>query len=801
MPNVSDKIGPRKFSEKIALLNKKEQEGNAKFEEIIKEVQGATKIAHTQPSGTVQSSLACSASSSSAPTQQTHYQDSATAEVAQAGSLDSQEEIERVYENLIRSVDQEYEAEIQEKRADCNQPMSRQYELSNLSSQQQLINNGQPTSSSPSIVADQRGILNRTQADRSEQNGMTTNISGTLNNETGPLHHYTIQGEPEFSNINRDNGVQTTVNSGTSFQQYNGTQQTDKYYLSGQSPFPGTYASTSYLFQNEQQLYNTSPAEEGQLSLDNSENLGYRARVVSFGSASTCRSAIHPSSNHQPQLSQSFRTPPNTCQAPASSPMLACNQADYLKEPPCEWSRQKSSSDSALHVTMGQVPSALISSCISENGIGATTVIGQPLPQVVSGQQAPNDPSGVGQYNHMLATQTVGYNLTCCPINEQQNVCTTVQDETPYVIARDGSHVQEQPTVPESNIIAPVMGANIGGEDNQQMSHNVVQNESTQMSDVPGINIYPIDEDLAFISRVSNQPNQTDARSCAPDQSLRDSSLPDISNLKFATNSIAQTPEKDHQAPLSYHQTSRHALDDGSKSLEHLSNRLGDCAKSADNWPTSYQGCSMAGRMDCQAHSDHSLASSFQRETVERRFISTKQPLVNQQTNPRLDHISISEIGLPLDNGQGSAYDPASGLTNDYIMRSRSHSHIEYLARKNKLATMARQVDGNITRLEANQPTNLPPSENPGQILNPDYINMSVDRREGCVADSRVCENMDHGLTNVNCGDFNPSLEVTAGPQCIATQMNHSWIGHAIDDRQTGTNCQFEQQILPDSAI
>lgn len=33
---------PRKFSEKIALLNQKEQEGNAEFEKIMREVSNAT---------------------------------------------------------------------------------------------------------------------------------------------------------------------------------------------------------------------------------------------------------------------------------------------------------------------------------------------------------------------------------------------------------------------------------------------------------------------------------------------------------------------------------------------------------------------------------------------------------------------------------------------------------------------------------------------------------------------------------------------------------------------------------------
>jgi hypothetical protein len=41
---------PRKFSEKIALLNQKEAEGNAEFERIMREVSEVSKVVNNCPS-------------------------------------------------------------------------------------------------------------------------------------------------------------------------------------------------------------------------------------------------------------------------------------------------------------------------------------------------------------------------------------------------------------------------------------------------------------------------------------------------------------------------------------------------------------------------------------------------------------------------------------------------------------------------------------------------------------------------------------------------------------------------------
>lgn len=87
-----NKISPRKFSEKIALLNKKEAEGNAEFEEIIKEVQ-ATRC-----------QSACTSYSSK--NKKSGHQNRQTNDC-------EDDELEAVFKNLIKCVGQ-YEQELQE---------------------------------------------------------------------------------------------------------------------------------------------------------------------------------------------------------------------------------------------------------------------------------------------------------------------------------------------------------------------------------------------------------------------------------------------------------------------------------------------------------------------------------------------------------------------------------------------------------------------------------------------------------------------------------------------------------------
>lgn len=102
MPNNSgSKVSPRKFSEKIALLIKKEAEGNAKFEEIIKEVQ-ATRI-HT----------ATPRHSTTYRSRKVRSQDTKTKLVTT-----SSDEIEEVYEDIIKFVD-DYERALNNPHSNC----------------------------------------------------------------------------------------------------------------------------------------------------------------------------------------------------------------------------------------------------------------------------------------------------------------------------------------------------------------------------------------------------------------------------------------------------------------------------------------------------------------------------------------------------------------------------------------------------------------------------------------------------------------------------------------------------------
>lgn len=90
MPNSDqNKVSPRKFSEKIALLVKKEAEGNAEFEEIIKEVQATRSQTSTQRNSAV----------------------FRRQEIKKDGNPTSSDELEEVYENLIKCI-VEYEDEI-----------------------------------------------------------------------------------------------------------------------------------------------------------------------------------------------------------------------------------------------------------------------------------------------------------------------------------------------------------------------------------------------------------------------------------------------------------------------------------------------------------------------------------------------------------------------------------------------------------------------------------------------------------------------------------------------------------------
>lgn len=101
--SINNKISPRKFSEKIALLNKKEAEGNAEFEEIIKEVQATRTHSSTNEA-------------SNRAAKRLDRQDSSSRRFAGVTSMmkstnerwrpEEREELEQVFQSLIKSAGQ-----------------------------------------------------------------------------------------------------------------------------------------------------------------------------------------------------------------------------------------------------------------------------------------------------------------------------------------------------------------------------------------------------------------------------------------------------------------------------------------------------------------------------------------------------------------------------------------------------------------------------------------------------------------------------------------------------------------------
>lgn len=115
----ANKISPRKFSEKIAFLNKKEAEGNAEFEEIIKEVQ-ATR-----------SQSACGDLNNSTTTIHKSNKQLARSHYQSRTNITSSDELQEVFENLIECVGQ-YEQELQGKQQQQRQQQQQQLQCNDL---------------------------------------------------------------------------------------------------------------------------------------------------------------------------------------------------------------------------------------------------------------------------------------------------------------------------------------------------------------------------------------------------------------------------------------------------------------------------------------------------------------------------------------------------------------------------------------------------------------------------------------------------------------------------------------------
>lgn len=687
MSSGSQKVSPRKFSEKIALLNKKEKEGNAKFEEIIKEVQGATKIIHSQQSYTSQSLTDPDASNDAKFFQQ--HQQLQRPRAIQTDSIDSQEEIDKVYENLMKCVDQEYEEE-QKRLQGVHQPLVNQYESQQ--EQQFYDSNGRNAFRSSSAGLAERKIMQPLPL-----NEQRAQLVPSLANTANSL------GLQQYANQKTNDAQQPTIDLNNNISHLHYSQpNVDKNHLSGQGP-PNTYASTSYLSQNNQQTYTPG---------DNSNQFFPRARVVSFGSASSTYK--HPS--HVPQFeAQSQQIMTIDGNQAFGNQTSDCYQTNYLKEPAGDRSKQKSCSDPALHVspTLGSV--TMIASCNSENRLAPTLIaqsastgtVQQPIMTFDNSQTEYGNRYSIGQIDPALSSCI----STCCSILGQNNPVAGQDTQNSAIAARNQLRHQKlcDPTLAINDHCA------VGTITTN--AHNQISQQSNTHGEVPGIKICTIEDDSVYASRMPVQANGSNISSCTNDQSSRDSSLPDISNLQFGTNSLATSPEK--HVVMSDSQL-RQWPDDGSKSLERLNSEMfhpfGDSCQAIDgSWTSSHAGCQRVDNidMDIQAESNTSLSSSAHQQQVSNQFTPQRTFDWPQHVNhlhhvQKINNISNSECGISYSGQQDSSYNSMICTAADFnnIMRSRSHSNIDYLARRNKQITNMRNVDENAVRLVAHHQQN-----------------------------------------------------------------------------------------------
>ena len=685
MSGAHQRVSPRKFSEKIALLNKSEQEANAKFEEIIKEVQGATKLGHTQ-----QCFAPCQLSMLGPQEMANENAElllKRRQQQQQGASVDSQEEIERVYENLVKSIDQEYEEE-QREMSRSNETQQNHHEAHHYQAQQQQTqqqqqqyydSNGRPTFRSSSA-----GPLRRT-------------LDGAAQNEPKPVQptNYAAAGflgqqqfdangkylaptrTDDLNNNNDGHNYQQQFHQ----QQIGQPQQQQHFYA---APTQSSYASQSQ-FQNQNQniqayfgvrncnsnvasCYGGATSTTTTITTNNNNNNVHaypapsRPRVVSFGSAST---SVH---RAQLSISEAQRSLAEPCQINSAHD---CHQANYLREPAGERSRQKSCSDPALHVSPNQrAEEPMVTNCNSELKIAA------PFSNLIpnSNQVAQNCP------------------LMCC-----------------------------------SNSIPTMLGPSITNREQQQQQKH---------KNVPGIKICAIDDVTS--AGLLNEPKRQN--SSAPNEaSSRDSSLPDIANLQFASKPLNQTTPDGNKTTISDCNLEHWPQneEDNSRSLDHLEierfKRFADSCQAIDgSWSSSFNGAcprtndaeldlllevTTTGGEPMEGQQDHPMTAVSQAVFLQQKtasFWPQQQQQQQQQLAPnqlnhsyRVANISNSECGITL-VGQENFADNSICMSNDSnsFMRSKSHSNISYLARHSKLgaAAQARQMDDNeFARGLANQ--------------------------------------------------------------------------------------------------
>lgn len=697
-----NRISPRKFSEKIALLNKKEREANKKFEEIIKEVQATTK---QQPQHQQQ---VCTQESTDSSSGLSILQDElrliGSGENYQAVHADSLEEIEKVYENLMKSVGQ-YDDEGQENNL---YQRAGQYNgdtavKSTFYHQASPDSVGQPPNNAP---------INTTAASTTfiPSLSSTTTFYPQQPNDNDP----TI-GAPRTDLINNGNLQQR----GSIRDPIVIPCESSKNDFSGQHHQLDICVSASCEPPRQQQQqhsnYNRGPNMQTIPS-------SCRARVVSFGSATRQK---YPCATSD-LLNQQENCHSNRQQTSRTDHLNYHTQ--YLKEPSGDRSRQKSCSDPQLHISPNQ------------------HMIVNPMAQCSSENRLANhhNQNNITFDSNELPQST----MDCCDTNHHQVRSQQHPSEAAYKLAyADPNLMPEyvgggggagdqlvQKTNDANNSGGRRTQTNLIGElgfcqgqpieSHQEHFYGMCDTTSSRGQQLPGIKICTIEDDPTgrMMSNVLERSSRNSNHSNNSTPPSRDGSLPDISNLKFGNNSTNASPErrvvvqKQQQPPPPTHwpreNMSSSPISGTNTDLTNTSAALDEFCQLPDvGWSSSY-GDSGANQVEMDVQVDSS-SQVIQQQYIQSQPSSDQmnnrvqddhgrgrwQPsnrgisVVAQQEQQQLPHqpfahplppkvnntLSNSDCGFhtsPFHQQQGSLMICTSSDFYNNIIRSRSHNNI-----------------------------------------------------------------------------------------------------------------------------
>lgn len=645
--NSSSRISPRKFSEKIALLNKKEREANAKFEEIIKEVQ-ATRSQPQQPTvNPANSTSQIIADEMQSMIESTRYQ---------AAHSDSLEEIEKVYENLMKCVGQ-----CDNSDAATNQ---RVVEANKHYSQQQFIDCNQD-----------EYTLNGAKGTRMQNaNSNGVGLAAAISTTTAPLISSTLQfysqANNQFQGANIDlNSQQRQVSQSADFIPCE--PSTNKNHFSGHNTF-GVCVSSSHLPQIQQEACDASNQT--------------RARVVSFGSASVqkyrCAGA-----NNQTNQEQTGRL----CDQIHPYQVSHC-PTQYLKEPSGDRSRQKSSSDPQLHVAPAHYPDPVIS-CKSNNRLAMASQIASDT-QTGTGCLGSNSGSRSHQQlrkSHIPDHQyKQGYFIDKISSSElsdsSHELHAAARDQPNHTLTRD------------SNLDCGQSHVSTTSQIGSQHQYGLCDTTNAR-GELPGIKICAIEDSDQSCMRVilNDENNRGDAINGneRDDQSSHDRSLPDISNLQFGNNSARTSPERHvyHQKDWPTQSNSYCSMNQiTSTNIASTVAATRESCQALDGGWTAY-GCQGGLEINMEAQNSDQTTSMSDQHRLEQRnsycwlnSSAHQQPL--HQALKTNNILSNSDCGFTTSScthhQQGNLIICTSSDLCNNIFRSRSHSNIDYLAKQNE---------------------------------------------------------------------------------------------------------------------